>query len=97
MSLCVLFDLDLCGMTLGQGHDTTLGHVHQLSDVLSRSTMALRSYGLTLGQGHDTPLGHGQQLCEMAVRSYGPDTDGTATPTAHIDPVFSLRFWRIWG
>ena len=22
---------------------------------------------------------------------------GTATPLAHIDPVFSLRFWRIWG
>ena len=22
---------------------------------------------------------------------------GTATPMAHIDPVFNLRFWRIWG
>ena len=22
---------------------------------------------------------------------------GTATPMVHIDPVFNLRFWRIWG
>ena len=22
---------------------------------------------------------------------------GTATPMAHIDPVFILRFWRMWG
>ena len=22
---------------------------------------------------------------------------GTATPLAHIDPIFNLRFWRIWG
>ena len=25
------------------------------------------------------------------------DNQGTATLMAHIDPVFSLRFWRIWG
>ena len=25
------------------------------------------------------------------------DFEGTATPVAHIDPVFNLRFWRIWG
>ena len=22
---------------------------------------------------------------------------GTTTPMEHIDPVFDLRFWRIWG
>ena len=28
----------------------------------------------------------------------GPQfSKGTATPMAHIDPVFSLRLWRIWG
>ena len=28
----MLYDLDLGGLTSGQGHDTTLAHVHQLSD-----------------------------------------------------------------
>ena len=71
-------------MTLGQGHDTPLGH--ELREILSRSNMAVRSYGpdmhvllcvhcdldlggMTLSQGHDTPLGHGQQLCEILSRS----------------------------
>ena len=31
-------------MTLGQSHDTTLGHGQQLCDILSRSNMAVRSY-----------------------------------------------------
>ena len=32
-------------MTLGQGHDTTLGHGQQLCEILSRSNMEMRSYG----------------------------------------------------
>ena len=43
--VCVHFDLDLGGMTLGQGHDTPLGHGQQLCEILSRSNMAVRSYG----------------------------------------------------
>ena len=43
--LCVHFDIDLGGMTLGQGHDTPLGHGQQLCEILSRSNMAVRSYG----------------------------------------------------
>ena len=43
--LCVHFDLDLGGMTLGQGHDTPLSHGRQLREILSRSNMAVKSYG----------------------------------------------------
>ena len=32
-------------MTLGQGHDTPLGHGQQLCDISSRSNLAVRSYG----------------------------------------------------
>ena len=62
-------------MTLGQGHDTPLGHGQQLCETLSRSNMTERSFGqdtdlghvgtdinlgdMTLGQGHDTLLGQG--------------------------------------
>ena len=68
------FDLDLGDMTLGQGHDTPLGHGQQLCEILSRSnnseelwpghtyfamfSLHLDLGGMTLGQGHDTPLGH---------------------------------------
>ena len=38
-------DLDLGDMTLGQVHDTTLGHGQQLCEILSRSNLAVRSYG----------------------------------------------------
>ena len=38
-------DLDLGGMTLGQGHDTTFGHGQQLWEILSRSNVAVKSYG----------------------------------------------------
>ena len=41
-SIC---DLDLGGITLGQGHDTPLGHGEQLCEILSRSNLAVRSYG----------------------------------------------------
>ena len=37
-------NLDLRNMTLGQGHDTPLGHGQQLCEILSRSNMAMRSY-----------------------------------------------------
>ena len=79
--VCVHFDLDLRDLTLGQGHDTPLGHEQQLCKILSRSKKSVRSYGfsmefwyvctvtLTLGQGHDTSLGDGQQLCEILSRS----------------------------
>ena len=33
-------------MTLGQSHDTPLCHGQQLSEILSRSNLAVRSYGL---------------------------------------------------
>ena len=33
-------------MTLGQGHDTPLGHGQQLCEILSRSNVAVRNYGL---------------------------------------------------
>ena len=42
--LCMHFDLDLRGMTLGQGYNTPLGHGQQLCEILSRSNMAVRSY-----------------------------------------------------
>ena len=38
-------DLDLEDMTLGQGHDTPLGHGQQLCEILSRYNMAMRKYG----------------------------------------------------
>ena len=38
--------LDLGDMTLGQGHNTPLGHGQQLCEILSRSNLAVRSYGL---------------------------------------------------
>ena len=38
-------DLDLGGMTLGQGHDTPLSHGQQLCEILSRMDKRLRSYG----------------------------------------------------
>ena len=43
--VCVHCDLDLGDMTLGQGHDTPLGHGQQLYETLSRSNLAVRSYG----------------------------------------------------
>ena len=43
--VCVHCDHDLGEMTLGQSHDTPLGHGQQLSEILSRSNLAVRSYG----------------------------------------------------
>ena len=43
--VCVHCDLDLGDITLGQGHDTPLGHGQQLCEILSRSNLAMRSYG----------------------------------------------------
>ena len=43
-SVNVHCDLDLGDMTLGQVHDTPLGHVQQLCETLSTSNMAFRSY-----------------------------------------------------
>ena len=34
--VCVHCDLDLGDMTLGQGHDTPLGHGQQLCEIISR-------------------------------------------------------------
>ena len=44
-SVCVHCDLDLWDMTLGQSHDTPLGHGQQLCEILSRSDNWVRSYG----------------------------------------------------
>ena len=38
-------DLDLVDMTLGQVHDTSLGHGQKLYEILSRSNLAVRNYG----------------------------------------------------
>ena len=38
-------DIDLRDMTLGQGHDTPLGHGQQLCEILSRSDKGVHSYG----------------------------------------------------
>ena len=42
--VCVHCHHDLRDMTLGQGHDTPLGHGQQFSEILSRSNLAIRSY-----------------------------------------------------
>ena len=39
-------------MTLGQGHDTPLGHGQRLCEVLSRLNMAVRSYILDTDFGY---------------------------------------------
>ena len=44
--VCVHCDLDLSDMTLGQGHDTPLGHGQQLCHILSKSDKWVGSYGL---------------------------------------------------
>ena len=38
-------DLDLGDMTLGQSHNTALGHGQQLCEIVSKSNFAVRSYG----------------------------------------------------
>ena len=43
--VCVHCDLDLGGITLGQGHDTPLSHEQQSCEILSKSNLTLRSYG----------------------------------------------------
>ena len=110
--LCVHFDLDLGGMTLGQGHNTHFGHGQQMCEILSISNMAVRSYGpdtefgyvctvtwrYTLGQGYDTPLGHGQQLCEILSRSnMAVRSYGPDTDFGYM--TFTLEIWpwvRSW-
>ena len=82
--VCVHYDLDLGEMTLGQGHDTPLGHGQQLCEILFRSNLVVRSNGSDKIFGYvctmTLTLGHGQQLCEIlsrsdeGVRSYGQDT-----------------------
>ena len=44
-SVYVHCDLDLEEMTLGQGHNTLLGHGQLLREILSRSNTAGVSYG----------------------------------------------------
>ena len=44
--LRVHFDLDHGNLTLDQGHDTPLGRVQQVCEILSRSNLAVRSYGI---------------------------------------------------
>ena len=43
--VCVHCELDLGDMTLGQGHDTPLGHGQQLCEIISRSDKGIQSYG----------------------------------------------------
>ena len=55
--VCVHCDLE--DTTLGQGHDTPLGHGQQLCELLSRSNSAVRSYG------SDTDFGY---VCIMTLK-----------------------------
>ena len=80
--VCVHCDLD--NMTLGQGHDTPLGHGQQFCEILSRSHKEVRSYGPdTMWTDSRTRwyLQPPTTLCailswsNMAMRSYGPDKD----------------------
>ena len=41
---CFRCDINLRDMTLGEGHDKTLGNGQQLCEILSRSNMVARSY-----------------------------------------------------
>ena len=50
--VCVHCDLDIRDMTLGEGHDTPLGHGRQVCEILSRSNMAVRSYGPDMDFGY---------------------------------------------
>ena len=75
-------DLDLGDMTLGQGHDTSLGHGQQAFKIIqiqlgSEELWPGHGYwvcvyhdldieDMTLGQGHDTPLDQGQHVCEIS-------------------------------
>ena len=67
--ICVNWDLDLGNITLGQGHDTSLGHRHQLCEILSRSNLAVSSYGPDMDLAicalwpwrYDLGSNHGQQ------------------------------------
>ena len=43
--VCVHCGLDLEDMTLGQGHDTPLGHGQQLCEIISRLDKGIRSHG----------------------------------------------------
>ena len=46
-------------VTLGQGHDTPLGHGQQLCEILSRSKLTVRSYG------SDTDFGY---VCTVTLK-----------------------------
>ena len=81
-------DLDFGDMTLGQVHDTLLGHGQYLCEILSRSNLTVRRYGPDTDFGYvctvtltlEMTFGHGKQLCEILsrsdklVRSYDLDT-----------------------
>ena len=69
-------------MTLGQGHDTPLGHGNKCVNIIISSEELWPGHrflvyvhcdldieDMTLGQGHDNPLGHGQYWCEIFSRS----------------------------
>ena len=43
--VCVHCDLDIRDTTMGQGHDTFLGHGQKVCEILSRSNLSVRRYG----------------------------------------------------
>ena len=43
-SVCLHCDIDFWDMTLGQDHDTLMGHGQQLCEILSGANFAVRSY-----------------------------------------------------
>ena len=71
-------------MTLGQGHDTPLGHGQKLCSIIQILVTSEKFWpgqyilqqvhcdlvlvDMTLSQGQDTPFGHGQRLCEVSSR-----------------------------
>ena len=63
--VCVHCDLE--GMTLGQGHDTPLGHGQQVCEIISRSDKGVQSYG------PDTMWTDGQTDGQTVIPIYPPN------------------------
>ena len=73
--VCVHCDLNLGDMTLGQVHDTPLGHRQQLFEILSRLDKWVQSYGpdmmwtgrQTDGQGDSYPITFLKYWCDLQL------------------------------
>ena len=77
--------INMCIVTLAQGHNTSLGLDQQFCEILLQSIHSVKTCGLdkvkttvqcdldirpvTLAQGHDTSMGVDQFLCEILFQS----------------------------